>query len=66
MARLHRLRNRIAHHEPLINPANGTTLMLDGRYADLLDVAGYISEEIRSYIQGQSSLASQIAAYPTA
>lgn len=40
--------------------------MLDGRYADLLDVAGYISEEIRSYIQGQSSLASQIAAYPTA
>ena len=56
VGRLHQLRNRIAHHEPLLrrNTATGvlslTTQHLFDRLADLFAVAELISPELHDYI----------------
>ncbi len=43
-----RLRNRIAHHEPIHNRP------LEQMYADLLRVAGYLDSDVRTWIQERS------------
>lgn len=50
VGRLHSLRNRVAHHEPLL------ALNLTERHTDLLTVAGLISPELRDYIASHSTL----------
>ncbi|KPN46025.1 hypothetical protein [Mycobacterium intracellulare] len=62
IGRLHQLRNRIAHHEPLLrrNSATGvlslTTQHLVDLHADLLTVADLISPELREYIEATSNV----------
>ncbi|KLL12992.1 hypothetical protein [Protofrankia coriariae] len=46
--RLVRLRNRIAHHEPIHNRP------LERMHADLLRVAGYLDSDVRAWIQERS------------
>ena len=64
--RLHELRNRIAHHEPLLrrNRVTGvlslSTRHLDDRHHDLLAVADLISPNIRDYIAATSTCATTI------
>jgi len=66
VGRLHQLRNRIAHHEPLLrrNAATGvlslTTQHLVDRHADLLTVAELISPDLRDYIAATSTVRAQI------
>ncbi len=70
VGRLHQLRNRIAHHEPLLrrNSATGvlslTTRHLVDRHADLLTVAELISPNLRDYIAATSTVRDQIDHQP--
>jgi hypothetical protein len=48
VARLHRLRNRIAHHESLV------TEPLDARYQDLLDVLTTIDPQLSTWVDAHS------------
>lgn len=50
VGRLHSLRNRVAHHEPLL------ALNLAEHHNDLLTLAGLISPELRDYIAAYSAL----------
>lgn len=71
VARLHRLRNRIAHHEPLLrrNTALGvlslTTHHLIDRLADLFTVAELISPELHDYIAATSSVRAKLDEQPS-
>lgn len=56
--RLHRLRNRVAHHEPLLN------IDLLARCDDVLTLAGLILPELRSYIAATSSCPKLLAQRP--
>ncbi|MBN9758629.1 DUF1526 domain-containing protein [Pseudonocardia sp. Ae406_Ps2] len=58
VGRLHDLRNRVAHNEPLIRRN------LDARYADILTVAGLLSAELREHIAGQSPVPGALADRP--
>lgn len=58
IGRLHKLRNRVAHHEPLLAQD------LTGRYRDTLDLAGLISPDLRNYIAAASSCPALIAGRP--
>jgi len=64
--RLHELRNRIAHHEPLLRRNRVTGVLslssrhLDDRHHDLLAVADLISPNIRDYIAATSTCATTI------
>jgi hypothetical protein len=66
VGRLHQLRNRIAHHEPLLrrNTATGvlslTTQHLFDRLADLLAVAELISPELHDYIAATSNVRAKL------
>lgn len=51
MGRLHRLRNRVAHHEPLL------TQNLAARRGDVLTLLGHISPDLRTYVDDRSSWA---------
>jgi len=51
MGRLHMLRNRVAHHEPLL------IQNLTGRRGDILTLLGYISVDLRTYADTHSSWA---------
>ena len=68
--RLHQLRNRIAHHQPLLrrNTATGvlslTTHHLADRLADLLTVAELISPELHDYIRATSSVRDKLSDLP--
>jgi hypothetical protein len=70
VSRLHRLRNRIAHHEPLLHrdKAAGllsvTTQHLVDRRADLLTVAELISPDLQNYIADTSGVHDQLNAIP--
>jgi hypothetical protein len=70
VGRLHRLRNRIAHHEPLLHRNRATGLLsvtaqhLIDRRADLLAVAELISPELQSYIADTSGVRDQLNAIP--
>lgn len=48
LSRLHKLRNRVAHHEPLLNQD------LPARHDDVLAIAALISSELQDYIQDHS------------
>ncbi|RSN15028.1 Abi family protein [Amycolatopsis roodepoortensis] len=56
--RLHRLRNRVAHHEPLL------TLDVQGHWKDVRDLAALISPQVAAYIAANSSCARLLAARP--
>lgn len=58
VGRLHRLRNRVAHNEPLIE------LDLPARHRDLLAVAGLLSTPLREYIAGGTRVPALLAARP--
>jgi hypothetical protein len=66
IGRLHQLRNRIAHHEPLLrrNSATGvlslTTRHLVDRHGDLLTVADLISPDLRDHIAATSTVRNNI------
>ena len=66
VGRLHQLRNRIAHYEPLLrrNRATGmlslTTQQLVHHHGDLLTVADIISPNLRDYIPAASTVGDQI------
>lgn len=51
MGRLHRLRNRVAHHEPLL------TQKLAAPRGDVLTLLGHISPDLRTYVDARSSWA---------
>jgi hypothetical protein len=61
VTRLHRPRNRAAHHEPLLHRDRTSDLMqlatghLTDGYGDLLVVAGRISNDLQAYIAAHSS-----------
>jgi len=57
--RLHTLRNRVAHHEPLLN-AN-----LPARYRDILTVAGMLSGPFRDHLNDRSVTLDLIEQRPT-
>jgi hypothetical protein len=60
--RVYRVRNRVAHHEPLLrrDPATGilstSTAPAEARYADLLRLAGLLDPDLRDYIAAKSTL----------
>ena len=53
---LRKLRNRIAHHEPIF------ARDLLGDHQRILDVTGWISPEVRTWIEGHSRVAALLAA----
>lgn len=55
---LHRLRNRVAHHEPLL------AVNLSQRHTQLLELAGAIDPSVASHIASTSRVLSLIAAKP--
>jgi hypothetical protein len=59
VGRLHEFRNRVVHHEPLLNAD------VQGRREDLLAVARLLGTEIYEFIGTTSQLPSLIAARPT-
>jgi hypothetical protein len=71
VGRLHTLRNRVTHHEPLLrrNQVTGwlslSTQHLIDRHDDLLTVADLISPELRDYIAAASSTRNEIDQRPT-
>jgi hypothetical protein len=58
IGRLHDLRNRVAHHEPLLRQD------LAARHHDLLTVAGLISTQLRDYISDHSAFPRLMSARP--
>ncbi|KFU75465.1 Abi-like protein [Amycolatopsis lurida] len=56
--RLHRLRNRVAHHEPLL------AVDLQGHWKDVQDLAALISPQVAAYIAANSSCARLLATRP--
>ncbi|MFJ8910532.1 hypothetical protein [Amycolatopsis sp. NPDC102389] len=56
--RLHRLRNRVAHHEPLL------ALDVHEHWKDVRDLAALISPQVAAYIAANSSCARLLAARP--
>lgn len=50
VARLHSLRNRVAHHEPLLAED------LPGRYTDLLTVIGAVDPQLRDWVERNNRL----------
>jgi len=70
VGRLHQMRNRIAHHEPLLRRNTATDVLslttqhLVDRYSDLLTVAELISPELRDYIASTSTVRDQIDRHP--
>lgn len=56
--RLHRLRNRVAHHEPLL------AVDLQGHWKDVQDLAVLISPQVAAYITANSSCPRLLAARP--
>lgn len=59
MQRIHALRNRIAHHEPVFR----RNLVHD--YGDMLTLVGWISEEGRDWVQELSWVPAVIARRPS-
>ena len=58
VARLHVLRNRVAHHEPLLAEP------LPDRYTDLLDVVGFVHPQLRSWLDTHNRLLDTLAQRP--
>jgi hypothetical protein len=58
VARLHVLRNRVAHHEPLLAEP------LDDRYTDLLDVVEFVHPQLRSWLDIHNHLLNTLARRP--
>lgn len=58
ISRLHDLRNRVAHHEPLLQ-AN-----LLARMADLLNVAGLLHAELKGHLSATTAIPGLLAARP--
>jgi len=58
MGRLHMLRNRVAHHEPLLGEN------LSGRRADVLALLDRVSPDLRSYVASTSTWATIEAQRP--
>lgn len=50
VARLHQLRNRVAHHEPLLAED------LPGRYTDLLTLVGAVDPRLRDWVERNNRL----------
>lgn len=71
VGRLHLLRNRIAHHEPLLkrNSITGvlsaSTQHLRDHVADLLTVAELISSELGDYVAAPSEVQEELDQSPT-
>lgn len=60
MARLHLLRNRVAHHEPLLDAD------LEARYADVLAVLGRIDSRIAAHVETHSTWIETVSQRPHA
>lgn len=66
VSRLHRLRNRIAHHEPLLVRDPETRVLslqvghLRDRHTDLLTVTGLISQELHDHLDTGSTVLAQL------
>lgn len=58
VARLHLLRNRIAHHEPLL------TEPLPDRYDDLLTLVGYVDPALRTWLDAITDVPHQLSRRP--
>lgn len=58
MAALNGFRNRVAHHEPLINHD------LANMQEKILDICGWISPEVRSHVEGESTVLALIEERP--
>ena len=58
VGRLHDLRNRVAHHEPLLNTD------VAARLADLIGLAGRLDPQLGQHVQATSAVASLLATRP--
>lgn len=58
VTRLHTLRNRVAHHEPLL------TEPLAERYTDLLTVIGFVDPRLRTWVEEHNSVPAVLAQRP--
>ena len=58
VARLHVLRNRVAHHEPLL------TEPLGDRYYDLLDIVGFVDPQLRDWLDTHNRLLATLTQRP--
>ncbi len=58
IGRLHDLRNRVAHHEPLLSTD------VAGRLADLIGLAARLDPQLGQYLQATSTVSSVLAARP--
>lgn len=58
VARLHVLRNRVAHHEPLLAEP------LPDRYTDLLDVVEFVHPQLRSWLDTHNHVLTTLAQRP--
>jgi hypothetical protein len=58
VARLHLLRNRVAHHEPLIAEPLGD------RYTDLLDVVAFVDPALRTWVEATSRVTAVLGERP--
>ncbi|MGI8416893.1 MAG: hypothetical protein ACR2P2_11955 [Nakamurella sp.] len=71
VTRLHKFRNRVAHHEPLLRRDRLSGLMsletghLTDRCDDGLSIAGKISVDLRGYVAAHSQCSSIISQRPT-
>jgi hypothetical protein len=60
LVKLHNLRNRIAHHEPIHN------MPLQQRYDELLTVIEWIDPDLRTWVEKKSTAATILAGKPDA
>ena len=60
VGRIHDLRNRVAHHEPLLN------VNLARRHSDIIDLADLISPDLGSFVARTSTLPEVLARRPIA
>lgn len=58
VTRLHKLRNRVAHHEPLL------AADLEARHIDILTVAGLLSPPLRDHLVARSRVPAVLAERP--
>ena len=58
LTRLHRIRNRIAHHEPLLR------VDLDARVDDIVALATLLEPELGRYVAANSAVAGYAAGRP--
>lgn len=68
VSRLNELRNRVAHHEPLVNgfplPGQGIRRTAQEAHEDTMRLAAMLDRDLHSFLQAQSKVPQMLAARP--